>query len=324
MILKMNPIPVLSHLCCPICRSDLSLVDSKFLCSGATCGIAHPILAGNIPVLLNEKKSLFSARDYQPGGNSTISISPHASRLKDFYRKYLIPSLGTSLNVDQHLNYFIQLLLEKNPRPLVLIVGGQTTGADFEVLKQFPQVQLIETDVGVGPRTRMICDAHDLPFKERTFDGVIAQAVLEHVADPQRCVDEMHRTLKDDGLVYAETPFMQQVHLGKYDFTRFTYLGYLRLFRNFSKVEGGVLCGPGMALAWAYSYFVLSFFKGRFTRAVARLFCRYTSFFWKYFDGYLSKRDEAFDAASAFYYLGKKSAETLTDREIIKAYRGGI
>jgi ubiquinone/menaquinone biosynthesis C-methylase UbiE len=50
----------------------------------------------------------------------------------------------------------------------------------------------VETDVAFGPRTGIICDAHDLPFADETFDGVIARAVLEHVANPFQCVQEMH------------------------------------------------------------------------------------------------------------------------------------
>ena len=79
----------------------------------------------------------------------------------------------------------------------------------------------------------LICDANDIPFENGSFDGVVLQAALEHVADPYRCVEETHRVLKEKGLVYAETAFMQQVHGGRYDFTRFTRLGHRRLFRRF-------------------------------------------------------------------------------------------
>ncbi len=41
----------------------------------------------------------------------------------------------------------------------------------------------------------LICDAHDIPFADRSFDGVIVQAVLEHVVDPFRCCEEIHRVL---------------------------------------------------------------------------------------------------------------------------------
>jgi ubiquinone/menaquinone biosynthesis C-methylase UbiE len=106
-------------------------------------------------------------------------------------------------------------------------------------------------------RARRSSATHDLPFADNSFDGVVVQAVLEHVVD-RRAAWRRHRVLKGRGVVYAETPFMQQVHMGPYDFTRFTHSGHRRLFRWF---RGGraAPCGPGMALAWAYQHFLLSF-----------------------------------------------------------------
>lgn len=51
--------------------------------------------------------------------------------------------------------------------------------------------------------------------------------------NPYRCINEVYRVLNENGIVYASTPFMLQVHMGKFDFTRFTHSGHRRLFRNF-------------------------------------------------------------------------------------------
>src|SRR5512142_97930 len=97
----------------------------------------------------------------------------------------------------------------------------------------------METDVALGPRTQIVCDAHELPFDDHTFDGAVVQAVLPYVPDPIKCVQEIERVLKPAGLAYAETAFMQQVVHGRYDFTRFTHLGLRRLFRRFQEVQSG-------------------------------------------------------------------------------------
>src|SRR5262249_2087721 len=155
-----------------------------------------------------------------------------------------------------------------------------------------------ETDLLFGPRTALVCDAHDIPFQNDSFDGVIIQAVLEHVVDPHRCVAEIHRVLKPSGIVYAETPFMQQVHEGRYDFTRFTHLGHRYLFKAFAEIDSGAACGPGMALAWSYNYFLLSLSSSPQVRNLLRLFGRFTSFYLRFIDSYLAKRPGVFDAAS--------------------------
>jgi SAM-dependent methyltransferase len=192
----------------------------------------------------------------------------------------------------------------------------------MESLANNPAISLVESDVSFGPRTSLICDAHDIPFEDRSFDGVIAQAVLEHVVDPYRCCEEIHRVLKEDGVVYAETPFMQQVHGAPYDFTRFTDLGHRRLFRRFEEIDSGAVCGPGMALAWSYQYFLLSFSTSRTLRTILRAVASLTSFYLKYFDYYLINKPAALDAASGYYFLGRKTAQVLSDQELMKFFRG--
>jgi ubiquinone/menaquinone biosynthesis C-methylase UbiE len=180
--------------------------------------------------------------------------------------------------------------------------------------------QLIESDISFGPRTMLICDAHDIPFDDFSFDGVIVQAVLEHVIDPYLCASEIFRVLKKDGLVYAETPFMQQVHGKQFDFTRFTYLGHRRLFRRFQEISSGAISGPGMALAWSWRFFLASFTKNEVIKNILLVFAHLTSFYFKYFDYILIKKDSALDAASAYYFMGRKSERILTDKELISLY----
>ncbi|NNE07365.1 MAG: methyltransferase type 11, partial [Gemmatimonadetes bacterium] len=133
-----------------------------------------------------------------------------------------------------------------------------------------------------------------------------------------------HRVLKHGGVVYAETPFIQQVHGGRYDFTRFTDLGHRRLFRKFEEIERGSACGPGMALAWTYQYFLMSFATTRVTRALLRDFASLTSFFLKYFDSHLVDKPGTQDAASGYYFMGSKEGRVMHDRELIQQYRGGL
>ncbi len=124
--------------------------------------------------------------------------------------------------------------------------------------------------------------------------------------------------------MYAETPFMQQVHMGRYDFTRFTHSGHRRVFRRFDEIASGPVCGPGMALAWSYQYFLLSFTASRPLRGVMRAFARLTSFYLKYVDYYLVNKSAAIDAASGFYFIGRKGGRILSDRELIRYYKGAM
>jgi SAM-dependent methyltransferase len=214
------------------------------------------------------------------------------------------------------------LLLGESASPRVLVIGASILGEGMQSLAETATIELVETDASFGPRTQLICDAHDIPFADESFDGVIAQAVLEHVVDPYRCCAEIHRVLKKRGLIYAETPFIQQVHGGRYDFTRFTHLGHRRLFRRFEEIDGGAVSGPGTALAWSYQYFLLSFTAVPRLRSLIRLFTRLTAFYLKYVDYFLIDTSGTLDAASGYYFLGRKAEQVLPDRELIKLYRG--
>lgn len=45
-----------------------------------------------------------------------------------------------------------------------------------------------------------------LPFKEKRFDFVLITEVLEHIFDPCSLLKEIHRVLKDEGLIICSTP----------------------------------------------------------------------------------------------------------------------
>src|SRR5205814_2050776 len=131
---------------------------------------------------------------------------------------------------------------------------------------------------------------------------------------------EVHRVLKHDGLVYAETPFMQQVHGGVYDFLRFTRRGHRRLFRKFEEIESGAACGTGMSLAWAYMFFLRSFANSSRVAWCLHCVASLTAFWLPYLDAHLIDKPYTLDGASAFYFIGRRSNQVLSDRELIRTY----
>jgi SAM-dependent methyltransferase len=311
---------ILKLLRCPICGGNLDGAEGGLFCQNRGCGALFPVLDG-MPILINEDNSVFTIDDIATYYNAVSTQK--VNRIKDGLKR-TVPSISRNMKAKENYGLFAEMLLSQSSSPLVLVLGGASLGKGMELLLSHPSIDLVESDVRFGPRTRLICDAHDIPFDNGSLDGVIIQAVLEHLVDPHRCVDEIHRVLKDRGLVYAETPFMQQVHERQYDFTRFTLLGHRRLFREFEEIKSGALCGPGMALAWSYQYFLLSFTTSRLIRRLIRVFSRLTTFYLKYFDYFLIERPGSLDAASAYYFLGRRSDDILSDRELITGYRGAF
>ncbi|WP_324955404.1 class I SAM-dependent methyltransferase [Oligoflexus sp.] len=242
-------------------------------------------------------------------------------RLKSL-AKSLMPMISANYVAPENFRRILAQLFELSQNPRILVIGCGEVGEGLHELIKHPKIQVVETDVALGPRVSIVCDGHDLPFKSGSFDGVIVQAVLEHVVDPQRCVAEIKRCLKYGGLVYAETPFIQQVHGGRYDFVRYTLLGHRRLFREFEEIQSGMAGGPGMALAWSLKYFLWSFVRSNLARELIAGFVSLTCFWLKYCDRFLRNAPAAVDGASANYFLGRKIDGHLSDRELIKQFRG--
>ena len=49
-------------------------------------------------------------------------------------------------------------------------------------------------------------NAYKLDYPEKYFDRIICSEVLEHIPDPRRVIEEIHRLLKDDGLAIISIP----------------------------------------------------------------------------------------------------------------------
>ena len=306
---------VRSRLRCPVCKS---LLTAQFQCTNAPCGVQFPVVDG-IPILIDERTSIFALSDFT--NKRPTFFNPNNSRFRDKVARLLYENT-TDLKTAEFLSKFSELLTAFSPAPTVLVIGAGTNSAPLQLLQMRGAADLVVTDVSLSGDLSMVCDAHDLPFEDATFDGVVAQAVLEHVVDPYRCVKEIHRVLRSGGVVFSDTPFMQQVHGGRYDFTRFTHLGQRRLFREFEEVESGASAGPGLALSWSYQYFLTSFATSRWMTRLLRVFAKLTSFWWKYFDRHLLDKPGALDAASTIYFIGRKSDRVLDDRSLIDSYRG--
>ena len=144
--------------------------------------------------------------------------------------------------------------------------------------------------------------------RDGTFDAVVCQAVLEHVLDPPRVVAEMHRVLRPAGLLYAEIPFMQQVHEGAYDFTRYTYVGQRRLFRRFRRAgeQPGLRPGDGARVVGALPRRDAGRARPRGRARVISHLVPLATFWLPRLDRWLIGRPGAMDAASSIGFLGRR------------------
>jgi SAM-dependent methyltransferase len=205
--------------------------------------------------------------------------------------------------------------------PKVLVIGSGSKGNGTSGLWSESGFELIGIDVYISKSVSVVCDAHYLPFADSTFDGVWIQAVLEHVVDPVRVVSEIHRVLKNEGIVYAETPFLQNVHEGSYDFTRYTVTGHRYLFKKFSLISMGPLGGAEVVLAWAIKYFIWATLR---SRTIAKVAGKILLELFKPFR-LITSQCSSYDSCSGSYFMGKKApAIQVTHKGLVGLYQGCI
>lgn len=306
---------VISLLQCPDCSRGvltLSLAQDELVCE--CCKHRFPCSQGR-PVLLRHDNELFRIEDYlRVSSDATVKGKGKWSRI--------VPNPSVNLSSSRILQ---RLGSELNGmgRGVVLVVGGgkQRRWLD-KVLNADESVRVVYTDIDVDADIDLFCDAHALPFRNASFDAVITTAVLEHVMSPERAAAEIVRVLKVGGWLYSELPFMQQVHEGAYDFTRYTLSGHRRLFNRFEVIESGMVAGPGTTLVWAVENFFLAFASRSVTRTLVKVGTRVLFGWIKYFDYVLAKRPEAMDGASCTYLLGRKIEGQISDADIVAGYVG--
>lgn len=304
---------------CPRCGGGLVPRSENVAC--ADCGMQYPIING-VPILINDEASVFAREDFTNGVGNLIDWKHLAARrssknpLRIISRLVADAAPSISLAVGLLAKDALSQVLRERPDAVILILGCGARAYEAP-----PPARIVYTDASLSPLAEMVADAMSIPFKDETFDFVMLQAVIAYVSDPQRAASEVCRVLKPGGCVFDSAAFMQQVQRD-HDFTRFTFTGHRRLWRHFDEIKRGIQCGPAMGLAWSILAFAESFAEGHAARSVVRVVSRYALFGLKYFDYFLVHKRGAYDAASSFYFFGRKRDRPLTDREIIASHIG--
>lgn len=304
-------------LACPRRRAPLERVGDHYRCTRSECAYCRErrfAIVRSWPILVNFDHSILAEDEVQArmAGSAIARPRPIGWRMR--VAKAFSPSERIS---ERNMARLHKLLSGSNPDPLLLVIGGGTMGSGTEPLYCDPSLRIVGTDIYGTSLTQFVSDGHQIPLADASVDAVLIQAVLEHVLTPWQVVEEIHRVLKKNGLVYAETPFLQQVHEGPYDFTRFTESGHRYLFKRFETIESGVAAGPGTQLLWSLTPVSGGLFHSGRIGSLVR-----TLFYWLCWIDRLIPAAYAIDSASAVYFMGRRSEREITPHEMVTSYRG--
>jgi SAM-dependent methyltransferase len=300
-------------LACPRCRSKVRDDENGFRCGSAACDLSAPgsfPVVADWPALIDFEHSVVERAELP--GSATGGSGWPIGRVPGPLRSLWKPNNRVAA---QNIARLLALL--DGPAPLILVVGGGIVGNGVEALYRDPRTRVLGCDLYGSPIVQLIADAHELPLADESVDAVVVQAVLHQLLDPVRAVAEIHRVLRRDGLVYAETPFLQQVHAGAHDFIRYTSSGHRYLFRAFDEVAAGPVAGPGTQMLTSVDHLIRGLLRSELAGKLARLLL-----FWLRYLDHVVPTAFAMDSASAYFFLGRRSDHALAPREILRYYRG--
>ena len=291
-----------------------------YQCENPLCTLTSFDSVGSLPILVNPvcPYSLdLSSRLFED--YVLVSRSDSHPKLLTILKRIVQGNNKISFNNFQEL----MSLLPKGAS--VLIIGGGTRGSGTQQVYENSTksiIKLYSIDVYPSAEIDCIADAHCLPFPDSFFDCVIIQAVLEHVVSPNQVLSEIYRVTSDYSFVYSEVPFIQSVHEGPFDFTRFTHSGHQLLFSSFHIISTGVHHGPTQSVLFVLSHYSQLLF-GKLSRIVLySLFARFSRFI----DDRLFSNSRLIDMACGTYVLAQKrsdcSARELTVQFIKSLYLG--
>ncbi len=103
--------------------------------------------------------------------------------------------------------------------------------------------------------------AYDIPADDNSFDCVLSTAVLEHLEEPQKALNEAFRIPTPGGHAIYTIPLFWHLHEEPRDFFRYTKWGLRYLFENagFEIIELKALSGFWITFGSGLAYYLHSF-----------------------------------------------------------------
>jgi hypothetical protein len=177
-------------------------------------------------------------------------------------------------------------------------------GTKFWRGSRLRHLSVVNLDIEAGSNVDIVADAcQPLPFNDSEFDLIVAQAVFEHLVDPQFTVNEIQRVGSNQAYIFLTIPFLQGYHADPHDYQRFTINGVQVLFSGFQLVACGVSSGPFSAVAWITRDILTFGLKGSTIYSMTRLLSSIIAYPVSTLDYIFPRTNAYIRNASEYYYL---------------------
>lgn len=185
------------------------------------------------------------------------------------------------------MNIFSSNFLSRQPIDHAMRDFGQRFSPNQRVLdigcgkkpyRQFFACEYVGVDSAASVKPDIVADAWNIPLKDESFDGIVLNQSLEHIAQTEKTVREIMRLLKPGGFAVVTVPHAMRTHSSplpanqapvhnfnpgdhrswRVDYYRFTKFGLMYVFRDFETISITETSGYGGTLFQLSNYFLAS------------------------------------------------------------------
>lgn len=213
-----------SILACPLCSGPLDddsegrketdpieqTIDGRLVCP--SCDRWYPVSCG-LPFLLPGHEDNLEGEKLKTRHKNIPGIAPKKARRFRWYYERPKKESGVEEGEEELFEY-------RDMNGWILDIGtgdrDSREALDPETVEKHVSMDIIPRD-----RPTVVADAHKLPFRDGSFDAVIARALIEHVEIPDQVISEVSRVLKPGGTFKFSAPFIYPIH-DAIDYHRFT------------------------------------------------------------------------------------------------------
>lgn len=134
----------------------------------------------------------------------------------------------------------------------VLDIGGRNSSSKsrkiINELNKNPNNTIVCTDILAEYKPDIVDDITNTSIKPASFDGIYCDAILEHVTEYWKAVDNIYSILTWGGEAFIYVPFCFQFH-DNMDYHRFTFTEVARMLERFREVK---IFTPGVNSGYGY------------------------------------------------------------------------
>jgi ubiquinone/menaquinone biosynthesis C-methylase UbiE len=123
----------------------------------------------------------------------------------DNYRKHTHQNPVQKYLIERFYVAFIEEIKKRNPKTVLDVGCGE--GFTLERLRKqnigekLEGIDFLKTAIEIGKKDHpklilKVASAYDLPYQDNSFDLLICSEVLEHLDDPKKALDEIHRVTR--------------------------------------------------------------------------------------------------------------------------------